>query len=133
MPQPIPAAYLDLFEKKAYCYLATVMPDGTPQVTPVWVDYDGQHLLINTSKGRLKEKNMAVRPQVGMTIQDPDDPYRYLSIQGRVVKIVEESEGARDHINKMSKKYNGQPVYQGPAGQLRRLFKISPEKVLAHG
>ena len=67
-----------------------------------------------------------------MTIQDPDDPYRNLMIQGKVVEVIEEKDGARDHINKMSQKYRGNPVYSGPATESRRLFKISPEKVLAH-
>ena len=132
MPKPIPDSHLDLFQKKAFCYLGTAMKDGTPQVSTVWVDYDGEYILINTAAGRVKDKNMRERPMVGMTIQDPENPYRNLMVQGKVVEVIEEADGARDHINKMSLKYRGKPVYDGPASESRRLFKISPEKVLAH-
>jgi PPOX class probable F420-dependent enzyme len=105
------------------------MADGTPQVTPIWIDYDGQYILINTAVGRLKDRNMLKRAQVGMTIQDPDDFYRYLSIQGMVVGIVEDTDGARDHINKLSWRYRGKD-FSFPPGQQRRIFKVRPDKVL---
>ncbi len=129
MPDSIPDSYLDLFEKKSLAYLGTVMADGTPQVTPVWVDYDGQHILVNTARGRVKDRNMTKRPQVGLTIQDPEDLNRYLSIQGRVVGVIEDAEGAREHINKLSHRYNGVD-FKFPEGQQRRLYKISTDKVL---
>jgi len=131
MAERVPDSHLDLFEKRAYCFLATLMPDGGPHVTPVWVDYDGEHILINSSAAYLKSSNMAARAQVGMTIQDPDSPFRYLSIRGRVVAIVEEADGAREHINKMSLKYDGEPIYEGRPGETRRLFKILPDRVVA--
>jgi PPOX class probable F420-dependent enzyme len=131
VPQKIPDGYLDLFNKKAFAYLATVMSNGGPQVTPVWVDYDGENILINSAKGRIKDNNMERRPQVALTVQDPDDPYRNLSIQGTVVQIIEE--GARDHIDKLAGRYTGNPKYQGPSEQIRRIYKIRTDKVLARG
>jgi len=129
MPQSIPEPYLDLFEKRSLAYLGTIMADGTPQVTPVWVDFDGQYILVNTAVGRIKDRNMAKRPQVGLTIQDPENFYRYISIQGRVVGVVEDAEGAREHINKLAHHYDGKD-FSYPEGQQRRIYKISIEKVL---
>ena len=102
----IPNSHQDLFkdETKAYVFLATVMPDGSPQVTPTWFSADGEYILINTAKGRVKDKNMRARPQVALVIQDPKTPYRYLQIRGRVVGITEE--GANEHINALSFKYH---------------------------
>ncbi|MGD8406834.1 MAG: pyridoxamine 5'-phosphate oxidase family protein, partial [Anaerolineales bacterium] len=82
-----PEKYLDLFkpETKAFLYLATSMSDGSPQVTPVWFDNDGEHILINTNEGRVKDRNMKARAKVAMVIQDPKNPYRYLGIRGKVV------------------------------------------------
>jgi len=87
MAEQIPVDALDLFEKPALANLATVMPDGTPHLTPVWVDYDGTHILINTVRGRRKERNMHQRPQVGLTIVDPANPWHWLSIRGHVVAL----------------------------------------------
>src|SRR5581483_8166331 len=78
----IPGKFRDLFEKKAFASLATLMPDGRPQVTPIWIDFDGQHLLINSAKGRQKDKNMRREPRVSLSIQDPENPYRYLEVRG---------------------------------------------------
>ena len=102
----IPDKYVDLFSKKAFANLATVNPDGTPQVTPVWVDYDGTHVLVNSARGRRKDKNMETNPAVAISILDPDNPYRYLEVRGRVAEITED--GADEHIDKMAKKYLGQ-------------------------
>src|ERR1035438_3044762 len=74
---PMLEKYQDLFTKKAFANLATLMPDGSPQVTPVWVDYDGTHILVDTAKGRVKDKNMRANPRVSLAISDPDNPYRY--------------------------------------------------------
>jgi PPOX class probable F420-dependent enzyme len=129
MAQQIPAEYLDLFKKKSIGYLGTIMADQTPQVTPIWVDFDGENILINTAVGRLKDLNMAKRPKVGLSVQDPDDAYRYISIQGHVVGVVEDADGAHDHINALAWRYNGKD-FSFPAGQKRRIYKISPDKVL---
>lgn len=124
----IPEKYLDLFEKKAFAHLATLMPDGSPQVTPVWVDYDGEYVLVNSSKGRQKDLNMRRDPRVAIDIQDPDQPYRHLQVRGKVVEITEE--GADEHIDKMAKKYRGTEKYQNwTPGMVRVLFKIKPENL----
>jgi PPOX class probable F420-dependent enzyme len=103
------------------------MPDGSPQVTPVWCDYDGQHVLINSAKGRVKDRNMRRDPRVGLDIVDPDNPYRHLSIRGRVVSIDEN--GADEHIDKLAKKYLGQERYPRRApGEVRVIYKIEPER-----
>lgn len=127
----IPENYLDLLkdETRAYLYLATVMPDGTPQVTPIWFNTDGTHILINSAKGRVKDRNMRARPQVALAIQDPTTPYRYLQIRGRVVEITEK--GGDEHINALSLKYNGKAWEKTP-GQVRVTYKIFPEHVDAH-
>jgi PPOX class probable F420-dependent enzyme len=126
MAENIPDKYRDLFNKKAFANLATVMPDGTPQVTPVWVDYDGTHVLVNSARGRRKVKNMDRNPSVALSIMDPDNPYRYLEIRGTVEEITEE--GADEHIDKMAKKYMGQEKYPGrQPGEVRVLYKIRPQ------
>ena len=89
MPAAIPEKYLDLFQKKAFASLGTLMPDGQPQVTPVWIDFDGKHVLVNSAKGRVKDRNMRRDPRVSMALIDPDNPYRHLQVQGRVVEITE--------------------------------------------
>src|SRR5438046_5955650 len=109
MAATIPEKYKDLFDKKAFANLATVMPDGSPQVTPVWVDYDGTHVLVNTARGRMKAKNLERNPRVALSISDPQNPYRYLGIQGRVVEMTEN--GADPHIDKMAQKYMGKDTY----------------------
>jgi PPOX class probable F420-dependent enzyme len=120
-----PEKFLDLLqdETKAFLYLATILSDGSPQVTPVWFSTDGEYILINTAEGRAKDRNMKARPKVAMTIQDPNDPYRYLGIRGEVVSYTRE--GADDHINALSFKYHGRP-YNIPAGQRRIIFRIRP-------
>jgi len=120
-----PEEFLDLLkdESKAFLYLATSMSDGSPQVTPVWFDADGEYILINTAEGRTKDRNMKARPKVAMTIQDPRDPYRYLGMRGEVVSYTRE--GADEHINALSFKYRGNP-YKFTAGQKRIIFRIRP-------
>jgi PPOX class probable F420-dependent enzyme len=132
MAGPIPDKYLDLFQKKAFAHVATIMPDGTPQVTPVWVDYDGRYVRINSARGRTKDKNLRRDPNVALAIQDPDNPYRYIQVRGRVVESTEA--GADDHINKLSQKYVGKPVYEGrQPGEVRVMYKIEPRKVSTMG
>lgn len=132
MAQSIPEKYLDLFKKPAFANLATLMPDGRPQVTPVWIDYDGKYVLFNSAKGRVKDKNIRRDPRVSIAIQDPENPYRYLEVRGRVVEITQN--GADDHINKLSQKYLGKPVYPyRQPGEVRVLYKIEPQKVNSMG
>jgi PPOX class probable F420-dependent enzyme len=132
MAKTIPENYLDLFKKKAFANLATLMPDGSPQVTPVWCDYDGENVLINTAAGRVKDKNLQREPRVSLSILDPDNPYRYLQIRGRVVERTHE--GADEHINRMAKKYLGLDVYPyRTQGEVRILYKIKPEHASTMG
>ena len=93
----IPDSHLDLFKKKAFANLATLMPDGQPQVTPVWVDFDGHHVVINTAQGRQKDKNLKRDGRVALSIMDPDNPYRYLEVRGRVTERT--LNGADPHIH----------------------------------
>jgi PPOX class probable F420-dependent enzyme len=128
----IPEKYEDLFHKKSFAQLATLMPDGSPHVAPVWFEYDGSNILVNTAKGRVKDQNMRRDPRVGLDILDPDNPYRHLSVRGRVVDITEK--GADEHIDKLTKKYIGQDKYpyRGP-GEVRVIYKIQPERVHSMG
>ena len=123
----IPASHEDILSKKAFAHVATVGADGALQVTPVWFEWDGEHLLINSQKGRKKDRNLRARPQVGISIQDPDDPYRYLGIQGEVVEITEE--GAADHINALAHKYWGRDFHVLTPDQVRVIYKIAPIRV----
>jgi PPOX class probable F420-dependent enzyme len=128
----IPDTFRDLFSKKALANLGTVMSDGSPQVTPVWVDYDGTHVRFNSARGRVKDKNVRRDPRVSMALVDPDDPYRYLEIRGRVVAITED--GADAHIDALAKKYLGKDKYPWrKAGEVRVTYKIEPEKVSTMG
>ena len=128
----IPEKFADLFKKKALCQLATVMPDGSPQVTPVWCDYDGRYVLFNTAEGRQKDKNLRRDPRVAIAIVDPDNPYRYLQVRGKVAEITKQ--GADQHIDKLAKKYLGVDKYPNrQPGEVRVIYKIQPEKVQTMG
>lgn len=132
MPNPIPDKYKDLFQKKAFGHLATLMPNGVPQVTPVWIDYDGTHIIVNSARGRQKDKNMKRNPHVSISIQDPDNPYRYLEVRGKVTEITEA--GADDSIDKLAKKYTGADKYQNRRpGEVRVMYKITPEHTTTMG
>jgi PPOX class probable F420-dependent enzyme len=124
--------YSDLFNKKAFANLGTLMSDGSPQVTPVWFDYDGHHIRVNSALGRVKDRNIRRDPRVSLAIQDPDNPYRYIQIRGKVVDITQK--GADDHIDSLALKYLGQPTYPyRQSGEVRVLYKIEPEKVQTMG
>ena len=132
MAQAIPEKYLDLLKKKAFANLGTIMSDGSPQVTPVWVDYDGKYVRFNSAVGRVKDRNVRRDPRVSLSILDPENPYRYLAIRGRVVEITQN--GADDHINSLTQKYTGQPVYPyRQPGEVRVTYKIEADKVSAPG
>ena len=132
MASEIPKKFDDLVNKKIFAGLATLMPDGSPQVTPVWIDFDGEHFLVNTAEGRQKDKNLQREPRVSLMLIDPDNPYRYLEARGRVVERTHT--GADDHINKMAKKYIDKDVYpfRSP-GEVRVLYKIKPEHFSSMG
>jgi PPOX class probable F420-dependent enzyme len=129
----IPESHQDLLadEKKAFVYLGTIMKDGTPQVTPIWFNTDGDYILINSVKGRVKDRNMRERPTVALCISDPDNPYRYLQIRGRVVEIT--MDGAEEHIDTLNLKYRGDRNYANHRADMPRvIYKILPEKVDPH-
>jgi len=106
--------------------------DGTPQVTPVWVDYDGTHIRFNTAKGRVKDRNLRRNPAVALAIADPDNPYRYLQVRGRVADSNES--GADAHIDSPAKKYLGQDKYPyRQPGEVRVIYKIAPDRVQTMG
>jgi PPOX class probable F420-dependent enzyme len=122
--------YRDLLEqKKAFANLALVMPDGTPQVTPVWFDHEGGMIRVNTAKGRVKARNLKQGAPVALAIMDPDNPYRYVQIRGRVERVVEGG-SAEPHIDALAKKYLDKDKYpfRGP-GEQRILYEIRPASV----
>lgn len=129
----IPAAYLDLLtQKKAFAHLATIQPDGSPQVTPVWFDYVGGKIRVNTAKGRVKARNMAPGTKVALSILDPDNAYRYVQIRGSVTG--EMTDGAVAHIDSLAKKYLGKDTYpwHNPK-DVRVIYEITPAAVQTMG
>ena len=128
----IPDQYRDLFEKRAFAHLATLMPDGSPQVTPVWCDYDGTYVVVNSAKGRVKDRNMRRDDRVALAIVDPENPYRHLAVRGKVDEITEN--GADAHIDRLAKKYLGKDKYpRRRADEVRVIYKIRPERVSTMG
>ena len=135
MTTKIPDEFKDLLEKPIYATIATIMPNGQPQLTEVWCNYDGEHILINTARKRQKERNMSARPKVTVMLRDPDNPYRWMEIRG-IVELTEE--GAQDHIDELARKYANVSQYYGgwtPAEmegkETRVTGKITPTKVNA--
>ncbi|MEK6222557.1 MAG: pyridoxamine 5'-phosphate oxidase family protein [Chloroflexota bacterium] len=130
MMQGIPSSHQDLMadENRAYAYLSTVMKNGSPQVTPVWFNMDGDHILINSKEGRVKDINMKARPKVGILIMQPQDQMKYLSIQGTVVEIIEE--GAVKHIEDLGIKYEN-TKFRVPADTVRLIYKIRLDNTYA--
>lgn len=132
MAVTIPEKFRELFTTRAFANLGTVMADGTPQVTPVWFDFDGTYIRINTAKGRVKDKNMRRNPKVALAIMDPDNPYRYLSVRGKIAEITED--GADNHIDALTKKYLGKDKYPfRQPGEVRVLYKIRPVRISSYG
>jgi PPOX class probable F420-dependent enzyme len=127
----IPDQNVDLLtQKKAFAGLATVMPDGSPQVTPVWFDYTNGLIRVNTAKGRVKQRNMQQGSPVALSIMDPDNPYRYIQVRGKVSRMTEQ--GANAHIDSLAKKYLDKDKYPfAQPGEVRVLYEITPEH--AHG
>ena len=129
----IPENFHDLLEqKKAFAQLATIMPDGTPQVTPVWFDYTGGMIRVNTAKGRVKARNLREGAPVALSIMDPDNAYRYIQIRGRVKRVSEA--GADQHIDSLAKKYLGKDKYPfAQPGDVRVMYEIEPRAANAMG
>jgi len=127
----IPDAFLDLLqdEKKAFAHLATVMPDGSPQNTPVWFDFTGGKIRVNSAHGRVKVRNMKVGAKVALSIMDPNDPDRYVQLRGTVTRVTEDAAAAA-HIDSLAHKYLG--VDKNPyakAGDVRVMFEITVNSV----
>ncbi len=133
MGESIPEGFMDLLtQKRAFAHLATLMPDGSPQVTPVWFDWDGETVRVNSARGRQKDRNMRRAAHVALSIQDPDNPYRYLAMRGVVTEVTEE--GADAHIDSLAKKYLGVDSYPyRQPGEVRVIYKIRPERVSTMG
>ncbi|XVH30641.1 PPOX class F420-dependent oxidoreductase [Haloferacaceae archaeon DSL9] len=129
----IPESHVDIFESKSFAHVATLMPDGTPQVTPVWVDHeDRERVLINTARGRQKERNLENNPKIGLSVLDPDDPYRYVSVRGTATLT---EEGAIEHIDKLARRYMGVDEYphHGRESGPRVIVRIPTDTVVTNG
>jgi PPOX class probable F420-dependent enzyme len=132
MSASFPENYRDLFQNKAFGAFATLMPDGSPQTTPVWIDWQDGEIWVNSAVGRQKDRNVRRDPRVAIAVIDPANPYRYVEVRGRVREITQD--GADAHIDKMAKKYLGQDKYPfRQPGERRVLYKISIEKAHAVG
>ena len=128
----IPSSHADLFQKKSFASLATLMPDGKPQVTPVWVEFDGHHVIINTAEGRQKDKNLQRDKRVALSLMDPDNPYRYLEVRGKVVERTHN--GADANIDALAKKYLGKDKYPfRQPNEVRVIYKIEPQHATTMG
>jgi len=130
MSKSIPVEFRDLFNKRAYASLGTLRSDGSPQVTPVWCDLDGDRVLVNTAKGRHQEKNIRHDSRVAVVIIDPANPYRYLEIRGRAVEV--HGRDADRHLDQMARKYLGAETYMfKQPGEVRIMYAIQAERINA--
>ncbi len=127
----IPDKFRDILTKKAFANVATVMADGSPQVTPVWFDFTNGKLRVNTAKGRVKARTMTPGAKVAVAIMDPDNAYRYVQIRGTVARATED--GAEQHIEALSHKYLGKPYPNRQPGEQRLMIEITPEAVNTMG
>jgi PPOX class probable F420-dependent enzyme len=121
---------VQLFRDKNLVYVATLMPDGSPQITPTWVDVDEENntILVNTAKGRVKQKNLARDPRIAVAVVDRNNPYNVATIRGRVLE--QTTKGADAHIDRMAKKYLGLDSYPfRNAAEERVILKVKPEKI----
>ena len=124
----MPEDLVKLLENSPLCYLATTMPDGSPQLTQTWVDTDGEHVLINSVLTHVKTRNIERDPRVALTVTDPDQSRRYFQVRGRVIEV--RTEGAAEHIEQLAQRYLGGPYqWYGGRDQVRVLFVIEPERV----
>jgi PPOX class probable F420-dependent enzyme len=126
----LPDPWKALLKKPVFIHLTTIMPDGSPQVSPVWVDMDGEAVVVNSVHGRQKDKNIRRDPRVAFSVTDPDNPYKSLLVRGKVTKITED--GAEAHIDAMAKKYLGKDKYPfSKPGDKRVLYRIEPQSIQA--
>jgi PPOX class probable F420-dependent enzyme len=133
MSAAIPASHADLLqpEKKAFASLALITGKGEPHVTPMWFDFDGEHVIFNTARGRVKDRILRRRPVVAFAVVDPSNPYRYIQVRGPVV--AETEEGGYDQISALNVKYHGHPNYPKRPGEVRVTYKVRPEHVTKMG
>lgn len=133
MTAKIPESHMRLLsrEKPSFGMLGVALADGTPHVTPIWFDYDGTHIIVNTARGRVKERVMQKKPVVALTIMDFESPYTYIQIRGRVVE--EDETDAVHQIRELAQKYRGQYAFDIPEGDVRVTYKIMPESVVVRG
>ena len=134
----IPDSHRDLLDKPLYAIFTTIAPDGIPENTVVWCSYDGTHVLVNTAEGRRKSNNVNANPKVALSVLDPENPYRWIDVRGVVEEVVPDENNA--NINAHAKLYAGVDEYFGGVApieaketQIRIIFKIKPERVLAFG
>jgi len=128
----LPDTLLDLLRQPSPCFLSTIMPDGSPQVTETWVDTDGEHVVINTVVGFVKVRNVQRDPRVAVAIQDPANPFRYIQVRGKVIGMT--TEGAVESIEALSQKYTGQPYpWYGGRDQKRIILTIAAESISGQG
>ncbi len=124
-------SHVDILHKTAFAHFATLMPDGSPQVSPVWVDEKDGFILINSAVGRVKDKNVCNNPSVAVSITDPDNPYRMISVRGKVVERT--LEGADAHIDALAQKYLGKAYPFRQPGEQRVIYKIAADRVSTNG
>jgi PPOX class probable F420-dependent enzyme len=128
----LPEGLIALLRQPSPCFLATVMPDGSPQMTRTWVDTDGEHVVINTVQGFQKIKNIERDPRVAVSVSDPASPSRYYAIRGRVVNVT--TEGGAEHIEALAQRYLGAPYpWYGGRDQVRVILTISADKIRVMG
>ena len=128
----LPVDLVSLLQRPSLCYITTLMPDGSPQITQTWVDTDGEHIVINTVRGFQKVKNVERDPRVAVSVSDPSNPSRYYAIRGRVVGIT--TEGGADHIEALSQRYlGGAYPWYGGRNQVRVLLTITADKIHSMG
>jgi PPOX class probable F420-dependent enzyme len=128
----LPDDLVTLLRRPSTCYIATTMPDGSPQLTQVWVDTDGEHVLVNTVQGHQKARNVERDPRVALTVSDPAEPSRYHAVRGRILEMT--TEGAEDHIEELSQRYTGGPYpWYGGRDQVRVLLRIGAERIHTTG
>ncbi|HEY5630561.1 MAG TPA: PPOX class F420-dependent oxidoreductase [Nitrososphaeraceae archaeon] len=121
-----PAA--NIIKQRNFAFLATLSKDGSPQVTPIWIDIDDTTILVNTAEGRIKQKNVSRDPRVSISLVDEENPYSMVTIKGRVIE--QTNDGADEHIDKLAKKYLNIDKYPGHSSSIKRIIlKIKPEKV----
>lgn len=133
MAVQIPDSTHDLFERPVVCALSTINPGGQPHTVPVWCDFDGTYVRVNCPAATKKARNMKIGSKVTVLLLDPQTAFHWLEVMGHIVEIKDEAQGARAHIDSLSKKYTGNPVYQnfGASGLNRMMYMIEPDKV--HG